>query len=71
MQTKNSERKVSLLRDGDNQVIRIPKEYELDGYEVIIRREGSRLIIEPVLKPTLLEVLAALEPMNESLPDFD
>lgn len=71
MQTVNSERRVSLFRNGRNQAIRIPKEYELEGSEAIIRREGNRLIIEPVSKPTLLELLASLEPLNESFPEID
>ena len=71
MQAANTERKVSLFRNGRNQAIRIPKEYELEGSEAIIRREGNRLIIEPVSKPTLLELLASLEPLNESFPDID
>lgn len=71
MQTKNSERRVRLFRDGRNQAVRIPKEYELEGSEVIIRREGNRLIIEPVSTSTLLEVLASLEPLNESFPEID
>mgnify|MGYP000173900169 CR=1 FL=1 len=71
MQTANTERKVSLFRNGRNQAIRIPKEYELEGSEAVIRREGNRLIIEPISKPTLLEVLASLEPLNESLSEID
>lgn len=71
MQTANTERKVSLFRNGRNQAIRIPKEYELEGSEAVIRREGNRLIIEPISKPTLLEVLASLEPLNESFPEID
>lgn len=71
MQLANTERKVSLFRNGRNQAIRIPKEYELEGSEAIIRREGKRLIIEPVSKPTLLELLASLEPLKESFPEID
>nr|CAA6829563.1 MAG: AbrB/MazE/SpoVT family DNA-binding domain-containing protein [uncultured Thiotrichaceae bacterium] len=71
MQPANTERTVSLFRNGRNQAIRIPKEYELEGSEATIRREGNRLIIEPVLKPTLLELLASLPPLDESLPDIE
>lgn len=71
MQSKSTERKVSLFRNGRNQAIRIPKEYELEGSEAIIRREGNRLIIEPISKLTLLEVLASLQPLNEALPEID
>ena len=42
------ERHVSLFRNGRNQAVRIPREFELEGTEAIIRKEGGRLIIEPV-----------------------
>ena len=71
MQASNTERKVSLFRNGRNQAIRIPKEYELEGSEAIIRRVGNTLVIEPVTKPTLLELLASLAPMEESVPEID
>ena len=44
----NSERHVSLFRNGRNQAVRIPREFELEGTEAIIRKEGARLIIEPI-----------------------
>lgn len=71
MQPTTTERKVSLFRNGRNQAIRIPKEYELEGSEAVIRRVGNCLIIEPVTRPTLLEVLATLQPMDESLPEIN
>ena len=71
MHPENTQRKVSLFRNGRNQAIRIPKEYELAGSEAIIRRVGNTLVIEPVLKPTLLELLASLAPMEESVPEID
>lgn len=43
-----SERYVRLFRNGKNQAVRIPREFELNAQEVIMRREGNRLIIEPV-----------------------
>lgn len=67
-----SERHVRLFRNGRNQAMRIPREFELPGDEAILRQEGERLVIEPVkLRRTLLEVLAALEPINEEFPEFD
>ena len=64
-------RKVSLFRNGRNQAVRIPVDLELPGDEATIRREGSALIIEPVIrKRTLLEVLDALEP-HPDFPDID
>lgn len=67
-----SERHVRLFRNGRNQAVRIPREFELPGEEAIIRQEGDRLVIEPV-KPrrNLLEILATLEPIEEAFPDVD
>ncbi len=60
-----------LFRNGRNQALRIPREFELEGDEAIIRREGDRLVIEPIRKGGLLSVLAKLQPLEESFPDID
>lgn len=62
-----SERHVRLFRNGRNQAIRIPREFELPGVEALIRKDGSRLIIEPAAPKSLLAVLAALVPLDEAL----
>ena len=62
------ERHVRLFRNGRNQAVRIPREFELPGHDAIIRKEGHRLIIEPARPRSLLGVLATLEPLEESLP---
>ena len=66
-----TERHVRLFRNGRNQALRIPREFELEGEEAILRKEGDRLIIEPVRKGRLLELLACLEPLEEKFPDID
>ncbi len=66
-----TERLVRLFRNGRNQAIRIPREFELEGDEAIIHKEGDRLIVEPVRKGRLLALLATLEPLNETFPDVD
>jgi len=66
-----SERHVRLFRNGRNQALRIPREFELEGDEAILRKEGARLIIEPVHKGRLLALLASLEPLEASFPDID
>jgi antitoxin VapB len=66
-----TERHVRLFRNGRNQALRIPREFELEGDEAILRKEGNRLIIEPVRKGQLLALLASLEPMAEEFPDID
>ena len=66
-----TERHVRLFRNGRNQALRIPKEFELAGNEAIIRKDGDRLIIEPVQKPGLLELLSSWEPLTEDLPEIN
>ena len=66
-----SERHVRLFRNGRNQALRIPREFEFEGNEAIVHKEGDRLIIEPVRKGKLLTLLATLEPLKESFPDVD
>ena len=67
----NPERHVRLFRNGRNQALRIPREFELEGDEAIIRKEGGRLIVEPVRKGKLLTLLATLEPLDDVFPDVD
>ncbi len=59
------ERKVKLFRNGRNQAVRIPREFELPGADAVMHKEGSRLIIEPAPKKSLLELLAGWEPIEE------
>jgi antitoxin VapB len=52
-------KEAKLFRNNRSQAVRIPVEFELPGDRVLIRREGSKLIIEPVTKPTnIIELLA-------------
>jgi len=63
-------RHVRLFKNGRNQALRIPREYELEGKEAIIYKDGDRLIVEPVKKVTLLELLASWEPLDEEFPEI-
>ena len=65
------ERHVRLFRNGRNQALRIPREFELGGNEAILRKEGDRLIVEPIRKGRLLALLSTLEPLGEPFPDVD
>ncbi|MBV8034029.1 antitoxin [Roseateles sp.] len=52
-------REAKLFRNNRSQAVRIPAEFELQGDRVLIHREGGRLIIEPIAKPTnIVELLA-------------
>ncbi len=64
----NPERQVRLFRNGRNQAVRIPRDLELPGRVATLRKEGARLVIEPVAAPSLLELLAKLKPLDEDVP---
>jgi len=66
-----SQRLARLFRNGRNQAVRIPREFELPGDEVIIHKDGDRLILEPVKTRNLLAVLARLKPVTSVFPDVD
>lgn len=65
------ERHIRLFKNGRNQALRIPREFELPGNEATIHKEGERLIIEPTKKKSLLKLLKTWEPSDETLPDVD
>ena len=44
------QRHVRLFRNGRNQAVRIPVEFELPSNEAIVYRDGDRLVIQPVRK---------------------
>ena len=63
-----SERYVKLFKNGRNQAVRIPREFELPGKDAIMRKDGQRLIIEPAPPKSLLALLATLAPLDEDFP---
>ncbi|HQS80883.1 MAG TPA: AbrB/MazE/SpoVT family DNA-binding domain-containing protein [Thiobacillus sp.] len=67
----NTGRHVRFFRNGRNQALRIPREFELDAEEAIIRREDDRLVIEPIRKNGLLATLSTLHTLDEDFPDID
>ena len=65
------QRHVKLFRNGRNQAVRIPVEFELPGDEAIMHRDGDRLVIEPVRKRGLVALLRSMKPLDEQLPEID
>ena len=61
-------RRVRLFKNGRNQAMRIPREFELPGHEAIVTKEGERLIIEPASRKSLLAILETLVPLKEDFP---
>ena len=72
-QHQDAGREARLFRNNNCQALRIPADYEIPGDHVMIRRDGERLIIEPVQKKNLLEVLANLHPLGpeDEFPEID
>jgi len=74
-------RHVRLFRNGANQAVRIPKEFELAGTDALMHREGNRLILELLAdKPAkgtmaalalALQEMAAFGTIDEAFPDVD
>ena len=64
-------RHVRLFRNGRNQAVRIPREFELPGEDAVMRKEGDRLVIEPAPPRSLLAVLRSLQPIEEDFPAIE
>jgi antitoxin VapB len=64
-------RHVRLFRNGRNQAVRIPVEFELPGDEAIMHRDGDRLVIEPIRKRGLLALLRTMQPLDERFPEIE
>jgi antitoxin VapB len=65
------QRHVRLFRNGRNQAVRIPVEFELPGDEAVMHRDGDRLVIEPVRKRGLIALLETMKPLKEQFPEID
>lgn len=72
-QNQSSSREAKLFRNNKSQAVRIPADFELPGDRVMIHRDGDRLVIEPVRRKSLLDVLAGLKPLgpHDAFPDID
>lgn len=64
-------RHVSLQTNGQEQVLTIPDGFTLSRTEVLLRKEGDRLIIEPVPSNSLLSLLATLQDIPDEFPNID
>jgi antitoxin VapB len=72
METRMPEqRHVKLFRNGRNQAVRIPVEFELPGDEAIMHRDGDRLVLDPVRKRGLTALLKTMKPLKEDFPELD
>lgn len=63
-------RYVRLFRSGRNQAVHVPREFELESSEAIIRRKGKYLIIEPITPYSLLDFLKNQPKQDEDFPEI-
>jgi antitoxin VapB len=64
-------RHVSLSTNGQEQVLTIPHEFALLGTEVLVRKEGHRLIIESISPNSLLSLLTTLQDIADDFPEIN
>jgi antitoxin VapB len=74
-------RHVRLFRNGANQAVRIPREFEFAAQEVVMKKVGNTLVLEPVtLWPQrgsaaalrmALDEINKLGPCGETFPNVD
>jgi len=70
-----------LFKNGRSEAVRLPKEFRFPGDEVLVRREGEAVILEPIKRKAwprgywerLREMRppADIQPMNITLQDID
>jgi antitoxin VapB len=65
------QRRIRLIRHGRYQTVRIPAAFDLPGDEAIIRRDGDRLVIEPLRKRGLIALLGTMEPLEDAFPEIE
>jgi antitoxin VapB len=63
-------RHVQLFRNGRHQVVRIPSDLEMPGTEALMRKEGNRLILEPITRPSLAALLDSWTDIDTDWPDI-
>ena len=65
----DGERRAAVFINGRSKAVRIPKAFEFEGDEVMIRKSGDELILRPIKRQSdLLEFLTTGEPIED---DFD
>lgn len=73
MKSTSPARRVHLFRNGRNQAVRIPREFELPGDEAILRRDATgKLTLEPVRRKDIADLLASWDPLRseDEMPEI-
>lgn len=63
--------RVKLIRNGDTQSLILPQGFIFSSTEFTLRQEENRLILEPIQKKSLLELLSSLDDLDEEFPDIE
>jgi antitoxin VapB len=58
--------RAKLFKAGGSQAVRLPKEFRLEGDEVLVYRQGNRIILEPLKRTWSRQFLE----LAGSAPDF-
>lgn len=67
----NAVRHVRIFKNGRSRAIRIPKELDFFGDELLMRLDGERVILERPQREKLADILARLKPIDEEWPEID
>jgi antitoxin VapB len=59
-------RRAKLFKSDGSQAVRLPKEFRFEGEEVLVYRQGTRVILEPLRKTWSRQFLE----LAGSAPDF-
>ncbi|KQT57677.1 hypothetical protein ASG52_23265 [Methylobacterium sp. Leaf456] len=63
--------RVRLVRTPDGQRLDIPPGFMLGGDEAILTAKDGRLVVEPVVRSSLLSVLSGLDDLDEDWPEIE
>ncbi|MBS3779294.1 MAG: AbrB/MazE/SpoVT family DNA-binding domain-containing protein [Desulfovermiculus sp.] len=68
----NDRRKITriakLFRNGKNQAVRLPREFEMQAKEVIIEKHGTKLVLIPKMS-TWEDYFASAHQLEENFPE--
>ena len=67
----NAVRHVRIFKNGRSRAVRIPKDWDVFGDELVMRQDGDRVILERPQRERLADILARLEPIGEQWPEVD
>jgi antitoxin VapB len=62
---------IELSHDDGCQALTIPQEFTLSSNQVYLRKDGDRLVIEPVQRQSLLALLKTLPHIATEFPNID